>query len=172
MRRSARLAFRPGPFGPVLVSVLVLFGACAPPGAEERPTLQEDLRDVQEVVADLIRADNRGDLEAAVAVYAPDGVLIPPGGEEIVGADDIRAHYAATLEKYEMRLDARPRETVVTGDWAFSRGITVGMLSPAGNGDSVRVRDHYLMLLRRGEGGGWKVARLIWNEAPPETTDG
>jgi uncharacterized protein (TIGR02246 family) len=128
--------------------------------ARERP---EDA--VMAVVSAIIEADNQGDLENVVRLYAADGVLMPPGGEPVEGLAAIRAHYGNLFSRFSLRASLDSRETIVSGDWAFDRGTTDVVSTSKQTGETTVAHDKYLMVLRREED-GWRIARLIWNRNP------
>lgn len=121
--------------------------------------------EVEIVVKGIIAADNAGDLEAVLAHYADDAVLLPPNGPIVEGKDAIRERYRAGFEQFRFDVSIAISETKVSGEWAFNRGATQGKLIPHDGGDAVTLNDQYLMILRRMPGGAWKIARLIWNSA-------
>jgi uncharacterized protein (TIGR02246 family) len=121
---------------------------------------------VRAVVTGLVAADNAGDLEAVMAAYTEDAVLLPPGGSPIAGGAAIREHYAGLFAGLTMDFTVSSEETVVSGDWAFNRGITAGVTQSREDGAPTRHRDHYFAVLRKGAD-GWRIARLIWNPAAP-----
>ena len=55
---------------------------------------------VVEFIAGRARAWESGDLEAIMAGYAPDAVVIAPGGIRVAGLDELRANNASYLAAY------------------------------------------------------------------------
>ena len=121
--------------------------------------------EVESVVRGIIAADNAGDLDAVVAHYADDAVLLPPNGRIVEGKEAIRERYRTGFERFRFEVSITLKETKVSGDWAFNRGVTKGRLVPLAGGEARSLNDQYLMILRRMPDGAWKIARLIWNSA-------
>ncbi len=121
--------------------------------------------EVESVVRGIIAADNAGDLDAVVAHYADDAVLLPPNGRIVEGKEAIRERYRTGFERFRFEVSITLKETKVSGDWAFNRGVTQGRLVPLAGGEARSLNDQYLMILRRMPDGAWKIARLIWNSA-------
>jgi uncharacterized protein (TIGR02246 family) len=117
--------------------------------------------EIQSLFDRLMAADNRGDLDAIVACYADDAVLLPPGGASQQGTENIRARYESLLaqSRLEVRMDVETIE--VEGALAYSRGFTRGRLVPKDGSPAREIADRYLMVLRRSDG-GWKIAALMW----------
>ena len=123
-------------------------------------------REVQKRIEALIEADNRGDLEAVVACYGDDAVLIPPGDPPVSGKEAIRERYRKIFAESKLRVRLEPAETRVADRWAFSRGVASGTASPVqskGGSETRSIHDDYLMILRKGDDDAWRVSRLIWN---------
>ncbi|HEX9793559.1 MAG TPA: SgcJ/EcaC family oxidoreductase [Planctomycetota bacterium] len=142
--------------------ILALFAAACASGP---PQPSRDERAIRGLVRDLVRADAAGDVDAVMAVYAADAVLMPPGGAEITGLDAIRDHYAAQFAGAVLQVGIGNRDLSVDGDHASMRGYTQGLVTPSG-GEPVAFRHKFLMNLVRGADGVWRIHRLIWNEEP------
>jgi uncharacterized protein (TIGR02246 family) len=124
--------------------------------------------DIQSLFDRLMAADNRGDVEAVVACYAEDAVLLPPGGASVAGPASIRPRYEALFaaNRLDVRMDVESIE--VQGALAFSRGFTRGRTFPKDGSPQREILDRYLMVLRREPGGEWKIATLMWAPVAPD----
>lgn len=58
-------------------------------------------------------------------------------------------------------MEISPVETVVMGDWAFSRGTYTADLTSGGN--AVHVDGKFMTIFRRQDDGSWKIYRDIFN---------
>ena len=137
----------------MVFALLVLLGISS--GEEE----------IQGLFDRLMAADNRGDVDAVVACYADDAVLLPPGGESRQGVENIRPSYESLFaaNRLEVRMDVESIE--VKGSLAFSRGFTRGRIVPKDGSPPRELHDRYLMVLRQGPQGEWKIAALMWSPA-------
>jgi uncharacterized protein (TIGR02246 family) len=128
-----------------------------------------DAAEIQALFDRLMAADNRGDVDAVVRCYADDAVFLPPGGASVEGIRNIRPRYEELFATngLEVRMDVDAIE--VKGPLAFSRGMTRGRLVPRDGSPPREIADRYLMVLRGGDGGEWKIAVLMWGPvtAPP-----
>lgn len=146
-----------------VVTILAVWGSVSCGSERRRPIEDDQTASVRSVIARIIRADNAGDLEAVVGLYAEDAILLPPGDAPIRGLSAIREHYARIFDANELEVAFDSEETVVAGDWAFDRGTTTGWVRPRSGGAPVSIDDKYVMILRRDPERGWLISRLIWN---------
>jgi ketosteroid isomerase-like protein len=112
----------------------------------------------------LSRALGSGDLETALACFAPDACLIAPDGTEVHGTAAIRARLAGLIEsRAEVAIELAG--VLVAGDialaherWTFREGAEGSQQAP-----------HPTLVLRR-VGAEWKLAIAApwgWAPAPP-----
>lgn len=138
----------------MIVAILAwLVAAPAPPAAPQSP---------RELLATLMKADNAGDLEAVMAIYADDAVLLPPNEPAVIGKPAIRSRYTRLFAN--TRMDARFEVDAdgVAGALGFVRGRMIGQRVST---DAKRVEDltgKFVMLLKR-DAEGWVISALIWN---------
>jgi ketosteroid isomerase-like protein len=61
-------------------------------------------------------------------------------------------------------------ETIVSGDWAFTRGVFGATFQSKAGGPAVPQANKYILIWRRQADGSWRIARDIWNgsEPPPQ----
>jgi hypothetical protein len=93
------------------------------------------VREVLAVASGIVDADNARDLERVLGYYAADAVLLPPG--EVCAGDGL----------------------------AFVRGRNRGRLVARAGGAARELDDVFVMLLRRGTGGAFRISHLIWHRA-------
>jgi uncharacterized protein (TIGR02246 family) len=147
---------------PVLIVLLILFGCINPPETEDA-----DLSSLYEFLSHAGEAVNKGDVEAEVNRFTPDGIYMWPGAPSIEGHDALRKWFEKRFSQVEVELENETLELEVMGDWAFERGRSVAKIRRK-TGDSVRtVRGKYLNILRRQADGTWRVTRRIRNADHP-----
>jgi uncharacterized protein (TIGR02246 family) len=113
------------------------------------------------VVENLIAADNRGDLEAALASYTADVVWEPPNGPAVIGRSAIAQRYTEMFATFEVHLQVRIDSEEHEGSVAVVRGVTSGELRPRQGGAEVRVDDSFTARLVP-EDGSWRINVLAW----------
>jgi len=117
----------------------------------------------------LFRAFNATDLDGFMAPLADDVVLMGHGGPPaLVGKEAVRSNYKEFFERgaFIPYLTVSSDEVVVSGDWAFDRGIWVVIRTYKRGVRRERLKSCYVMIWRRQPEGTWKLAREIWNGAP------
>ena len=109
-----------------------------------------------DTVNQLLSAINRGDVEAAVALYEPDAVLIAQPGHPARGSAELRAALAQ-FAALNPTLRARAESVVEMGDLA----LYVGRWSLHGtdpSGQPVTMGGESSDILRRQRDGRWLIA--------------
>jgi ketosteroid isomerase-like protein len=105
-------------------------------------------------------------VNALLALYVDDPVVMPPGRPAIEGLRALRDHEQAHHDAFaHPALEYESQELVVAGDWAFDRGIERLTEAPKDGSASIDVVGKYLTVYQRQPGGGWKIARGIFNSS-------
>ena len=104
----------------------------------------------------LVAAINSGDLEAAVALYEPAGVLISPAGDPARGTAELRAALGGFIAM-KPRLQSQAERVFESGDLALylSRWSLNGT-DPSGK--PIALAGESADVLRRQSGGNWLIA--------------
>jgi uncharacterized protein (TIGR02246 family) len=106
------------------------------------------------------------DVEALVAFYAPDGVLMNANAPAVVGRDAIREWFEAALQSPNLTYNFTPEviEVAASGDLAYDRGTyRLAMDSPQGH---VEDKGKYVAVWKK-IGNDWKVVVDIMNSDIP-----
>ena len=102
-----------------------------------------------------------GDADAWLALWDDGGVQMPPGiparGKDALVVGVPKAFEAMPASAMEIT----PAETVIMGDWAFSRGNFTATQTVKGN--TVEVDGKFMTIFRRQDDGTWKIYRDIFN---------
>jgi uncharacterized protein (TIGR02246 family) len=109
-----------------------------------------------------------GDADRWIALWAEDGVQLPPGAPAVNGKEAIYAGIVSDLDAYEYtEFVITPEELSVNGDFAISRGVyKVTFVAKAG-GDPMQVDGKYMTFIRQQPDGTWKIYRDIFNSNVP-----
>jgi uncharacterized protein (TIGR02246 family) len=147
-----------------LVVALLALQAPGSGGLECRPEAAA-VREARAVAAGIVDADNARDLERVLGYYAADAVLLPPGESAVAGLAAIRPRYVGLFEAFTPQIELQVDETCVGGGLAFVRGRNRGRLIARANGAARELDDAFVMLLRRGTDGAFRISHLIWHRA-------
>lgn len=140
----------------VLLAIVLIATACAPPAASQHFSEIDDLSQKWE------SAFNAGDIESLVALYTDDARVLPPGAPAAQGADAVRASFEEMIQS-GLKLRLETVEAVSSGDIAYRVGTYVLQTEDGTTVETGKYIDTW-----RKEGGSWKTSNDIWNsDAPP-----
>ncbi len=109
-----------------------------------------------------------GDPDRWIALWAEDGVQLPPGSPPVVGKAAIDARDRSDLEVNDYsQFVITNREVEVNGDLAFARGDFMVTVEPKSGGDSMDFEGKYMTIFRQQPDGSWKIYRDIFNPSAP-----
>lgn len=147
-----------------LLSIILLASArdATSSGVECRPDAS-GVREIRAVAAGIVAADNRCDIESALAYYTVDAVLMPPGEAPVAGRDAIRPRYEALFASVTPAIELEIQEACVAAGLGFVRGRNGGRLIPRASGETRVVDDAFVMLLLLEPEGAWRISHLIWH---------
>ena len=88
------------------------------------------------------------------------------GAAPLGGPQMVVATMAAALARFSVEQSYEPSETIISGDWAFQRGIERIRATPHGGGEARESVQRALVMIRRGDDGRWRYARGMTNGLP------
>lgn len=109
------------------------------------------------------RAESARDLDAKMALFDQDAVVMPPDGQNVVGLSAIRAWHEAVWKESKYECSGTVDEVKMMGDWGFALGTFSGLTTPMNGGTPTQGSGKFINLVRRQADGTWKLARVIWN---------
>lgn len=134
----------------------------SPIGAQESPRWTGEQQAIADLVQRTAAANNAGDVEAWVALFAEDAVYMAPGSPPVTTTSGL-VEVAEAGFRNRADVEIEPAEIVVTGRWAYARNRVRGSVEVASTGEVVTVDVKQLVIYRRTESGGWRIARMISN---------
>ncbi len=139
-----------------------------------RPTHSEislaadDEAAIRSVMASYNDALNSGSTEAAMALYADDGVFMPPYSQSAVGKEAVRKAYDAVFAELKFDVKFTIAELVVMApEWAYVRTNSAGVTGHASTGRTTAEGNQELFIFKKGEEGGWRIARYSFSPTNP-----
>ncbi|MFQ5605659.1 MAG: YybH family protein [bacterium] len=141
----------------VLVGIflcLMLLGlACAAPAGKDEAQLRKTSKTWE-------AAFNAGDDRALAAIYAAEGMLLPPNSEFVQGREAIAQFWAELITNIDGELAIQ--EVSVQGDLAY----ILGTFKLFATGGEVVDQGKYIEIWKRSNG-QWQLYRDIWNTSLP-----
>ena len=103
-------------------------------------------------------------LDALMALYAPEPTFLTASGQRWDGAAAIRAHFAEGLAEYNPALTLSSAKSGASGDLAYDSGTYEETTTAVKGGGAIRARGSYLFLFQREKDGGWKILEQAWTQ--------
>lgn len=147
----------------ILACIPLLFlAACTANHAADRARL------IQTVEAGSAAAQAR-DLEALMASYADDAVVLPPDAPPLRGKAAIRPYIAEVLAipGFSIRWTVTDAELSKAGDMGYVTEDTFATF-PDGSGGTASSQGKSVTVWRRAPDGSWLCVVDIWNDPPTE----
>jgi uncharacterized protein (TIGR02246 family) len=113
-------------------------------------------------------AMNASNTDALIALYAEDGVLMPPYTHSVVGKAAVREAYVAGSKVFVLHVKFNIAEIVqMAPDWAFVRTNSAGTMKINATGITSDEENQELFIFRKNAGGEWKIARYSFSSTNP-----
>lgn len=144
-----------------LIASAALAHVAAPAAAQVTTGPDEDVAAIASLIEAVEAANNAGDVEAWVALFAEDAVYMPPGVPAVTTRPEL-VEIARAGFMNDAAIEIEPLEIHVLGDWAFARSNVGGTITLDGSGAVVTIDVKQLVIYHR-EAAGWRIARLINN---------
>jgi len=136
--------------------------ACSP----RHPSEADDRATLNRLREEFVAAENRGDADAMYSQLAPDVIVMAPNGPPMGGPQLTPEALRSFFETFSYDNRYQSQEIVISGDWAFDRGVGTEIVTNKKDGSVTKSNAKYLWVYRRVDG-VWKQARVIWNSSDP-----
>jgi uncharacterized protein (TIGR02246 family) len=149
---------------PIAISAAVLAVACGGGGVQPAATTQADLAPINAVRTAFQTAYNAGDAAALAALYTDDAISLPDHHEAIQGKAAIQRYYEDEIFKqYTVTIAIMPGDTEINGNLAHEHGTYTIAVTPRAGGDKMTDDGKYVVILKRGADGVWRIHHDIDN---------
>ena len=125
----------------------------------------EDILAIKRLAADWRSGWLAGDVEALLALYADEPVLMPQGQPAVTGKDAIRPLYQAVLNEVTIESESTLMEVEASGDWGYFWSTYKLTATPKAGGETIESEGKSLFIVKRQPDGVWKIARLMDNSS-------
>ena len=152
-----------------ILAVLLFVPSCAKTADPVTLTDGDRIR-ILAVDSSFVGAWLRDDTTAVLSAFAPDAVLIPPGGSPVRGLAAIRAYWWPQDGSHTRitAFDRNVTEVDGTSDLGYLRGdaTLAWRYEKDGARSAQSSRSQDLIVYRRGADGRWRVIRQMWSTRP------
>jgi uncharacterized protein (TIGR02246 family) len=120
------------------------------------------------VMASYNDALNLGSTDAALVLYAEDGVFMAPYSQSAVGKEAVREAYDAVFRELKFDVEFSIAEIVMMApNWAYVRTNSAGTTGHASTGKTTVEANQELFIFRRDRDGEWRIARYSFSPTNP-----
>jgi uncharacterized protein (TIGR02246 family) len=137
--------------------------ALAIPPFQQGVTMSNDAAEIQAVLDRYEAALNNSDANAALALYAHDGVFMPSSAPTAVGTEEVKAAYEFVFSTIRLDIKFLIDEIVVDGSSAYARTRSKGTVTVLANDMQAPEENRELFLFDK-RSGAWKISRYIFNK--------
>lgn len=122
---------------------------------------------IEETLRQWSEAVKHSDIDKIASLVTEEAVFWTHGAPEIKGRKALKQSFEPVFSQYEMIQDFQPEEIIISGDFAFIRGMEINRLESLEDEEETVVRQRAFSVLKRGSGGSWRFHRGMTN-LPPE----
>lgn len=130
--------------------------------AQQAAPQRADSAAIVALIEEVEAANNAGDVERWVGLFASDFVYMAPGAAAVTSRAELR-QVAETGFRNQAAVDIEPVEIQVHGSWAFARNRVTGTVKLHGSERVVNVDVKQLVIYSRDAQGRWRIARFSSN---------
>jgi uncharacterized protein (TIGR02246 family) len=123
-------------------------------------------REIDAVRDAWVAAVRAGNPAALADLVTTDYEVWAHGAPPMRGPSIVVAAMGAALARFTIDQSYEPIETVISGNWAFQRGIERIRATPRDGGAPQEAEQRALLILRRDDDGRWRYARGMTNGLP------
>jgi uncharacterized protein (TIGR02246 family) len=123
---------------------------------------------IRKLMSSYEAALNASSTDAAMPLYADDGVFMAPNHESAVGRVALRKAYDAVFATITLKVKFTIDEVVLMApQWAFVRTNSAGTQTINATGAKSKEANQELFVLRKGDDGAWRIARYAFSTTNP-----
>jgi uncharacterized protein (TIGR02246 family) len=114
---------------------------------------------------------NGGKTSAVMSLYTDDGVFMPPYSESAVGKAAVQVAYDRVFEELQFNVKFNIAELVqMAPTWAYVRTNSAGTTDHHSTGKTTAEANQELFILKKEDGGQWRIARYSFSPTNPPST--
>lgn len=120
--------------------------------------LVSDIDKVYQLWKDYAESLSKGDQERWLALWAEDGIQLPPDEPYRIGLDQLQYSLERNLEMYQYeKFLIYPEEVCILGDRAYTHGVYSALIKSLVIGKRTKICGKFLTILTKQRDGSWKI---------------
>lgn len=149
-----------------LIAALFATGLAGPAFSQQAaPASEQELRQAAEMLgSEYDKAYNSKSASAVASLYAPNGILVPPGRPPVEGRPALTVYYQGRFDSGATGHSTRINQVHAMGDGGFAVG-QFSVTAPGPDGAPHELHGNSVYLLQH-EQDGWKFRLVIGSAAP------
>ncbi|MGA2764554.1 MAG: hypothetical protein ABSG17_14440 [Spirochaetia bacterium] len=151
-------------------ALAVVLLAAAPAALVRSDSMDAAVAAIRQVWVNYASFVETGDSAGWLSQYDAEGIQMrpesPARGRPELDAFVLKS-WKSRMDAFDTRMSITPLEIVVTGPWAFSRGVYTQDLIAKDTEKTVHVDGKFLTILRQQNDGSWKIYRDCFNSNVP-----
>lgn len=137
------------------------------PAAEQQAAAPPDPAPINALRDNFASMYNSGDVTRLGDLYTDDAVVMNNQQPALQGKPAILQSAQALVDQFTVNMSITPVDTQIAGDLAYEHGSFTMSLTPKAGGDPMQNSGNYIVVLKRGADGGWRLHREIGNNNQP-----
>jgi uncharacterized protein (TIGR02246 family) len=138
-----------------LITLVLLVAECK--AAADAPANAEDVVAIKALFGKHVAALSAGDAAGVSALFADNGVMVPPERGAMTGKEAIRWGLRQAFGLFSAKITGESVEVEAAGGWAFARRTYTMTLTGKTGGEQMEVVANWLDILKRQPDGSWKI---------------
>jgi len=128
---------------------------------------ETDRAGIRKTTAELLAAVNASSVDRCLAVWATDGVLMPPHHPSVQGHEAIGDYFRSVFSRRRFRFTFTSSDIQLAGDTALERVTYTAVMWSESGASPLEDVGKGVHVYRRQSDGTWKLTQDIWNSDQP-----
>ena len=128
---------------------------------------ETDRAAITKTTAELLAAVNASSVDRCLAVWAADGVLMPPHHPSVQGHEAIGDYFRSAFSRRRFRFTFTSSDIQLAGDTALERVTYTAIMWSESGASPIEEVGKGLHVYRRQSDGSWKLTQDIWKSDRP-----
>ena len=158
---------------PMVFLLCFTFGCELRKERAEEPVVnvEADVAAIENLINQVEKAFNEGDLDAFMAIIDDEVKMLPPNAPTVSGIETVRSIYRTEFDSFDLNLTITIEEIHACGDLAFSRDGWKGSLNPKDSSEPIVFDNKVITIYKKQPDGSWKIWRAMYSSNTPLATE-